>query len=62
MHCNSQGRLGSVEISLGRKSIPPGGELSVALTRHQVTCGSKPGAGGIFFSCFGPYLFHVICP
>jgi len=27
----------------------PGGELSVAPTRHQVTCGSKPGVGGIFF-------------
>jgi len=29
-----------------------GGELSVALTRQQVTvctCGSKPGVGGIFF-------------
>ena len=33
----------------GKKSIPPGGELSVDLTRHWVTCGSKPGVGGIFF-------------
>ena len=30
----------------------------MALTRHQVTCGSKPGVGGIF-SCFGPFLLHV---
>ena len=29
--------------------------------RHHVTCGSKPGFGGIF-SCFGPFLLHVICP
>ena len=26
----------------------------MALTRHRVTCGSKPGVGGIF-SCFGTY-------
>jgi len=24
----------------------PGGEASVALTGHWVTCGSKPGVGG----------------
>ena len=35
-----------------------GGELSVALTRHQVTCGSKPGVGGIFFLL---WPFSVIC-
>ena len=29
-------------------TIPPGGELNVAPTRHRVTCGSKPGVGGIF--------------
>jgi len=38
-----------------------GGELSVALTRHRVTCGSKPGVEG-FFPFFGPFLLHVICP
>ena len=38
---------------------PPGGELSVAPTRHRVTCGSKPGVGGIF-SCFCPFLFMLL--
>ena len=37
--------------------IPPGGELSVALTRHQVTCGSKPGVGGIFFPALALFCF-----
>jgi len=48
-------------LGVMEKSIPPGGELSVALTRHQPICGSKPPVGGIF-SFFGPFQFHVICP
>ena len=36
----------------------PGGELTVALARHQVTCGSKPGVGGIFFLL---WPFSVSC-
>ena len=48
----------SADNTLG-KSISPGGELSVALTRHRVTCGSKSEIGGIFFSCFGPFLFTL---
>ena len=31
---------------------------SVAPTRHQVTCGSKPGVGGIFFLL---WPFSVTC-
>jgi len=41
------------------KSILPGGELSVASTRHWVICYSKPGVGGIFF-LLGPFQFHVL--
>ena len=29
--------------------------LSVAPTRHWVTCSSNPGVGGIFFPYFGPF-------
>ena len=36
----------------GVPSIPPGGEPSVAPTRHWVTCGSKPGGWRDFFSLF----------
>ena len=39
----------------------PGGELSVALTKHRMTRSSKPGVGGIF-SFFAPFLFCIICP
>ena len=42
-----------------KKSIPSGGELSVALTRHWVTCGSKPGVGGTFFSSLALFSFIV---
>jgi len=35
--------------SIENNSIPPGGELSVAPTRHWVTCGLKPVVGGMFF-------------
>ena len=45
----------------GRKSIPPGGELSVALTRHRLPAVQSLELEG-FFSCFSPFLFHVICP
>ena len=41
------------------------GELSVAPTRHRVTCGSKSrglGLEGFFPSFFGPFIFYVICP
>jgi len=51
--------LSSDKVS-GGKSVPSVGKLGVALTRHRVTCGSKPGVGGIF-SCFGPFLLHAIC-
>ena len=47
------------------KFIPPGGEVSVAPTRHWVTCSSKPAWGcmeGFFSSFLGPFQFHVICP
>ena len=44
-----------VSQSILRKSIPPGGGLSVASTRHWVTCSSNPGVGGIFFPYFGPF-------
>ena len=47
-----------IRLDSYRKFIPPGGELSVALTRHQVTCGSKPGVGGIFFQL---WPFFVTC-
>ena len=29
----------------------------MALTRHQVTCGSKSGVGGIFFSSLALFYF-----
>ena len=35
-------------------------EMSLAPTRHWVTCGSKPGFGEIF-SFFGPFLLQVTC-
>ena len=40
-------------------AIPPCGELSVAPTRYWVTCGFKPR---IFFSFFGPFPLHAVCP
>ena len=46
--------------TLGKKSIPPGGGLSVAPTRHWVTCSSNPGFGGIFFLTLAPFLLHLI--
>ena len=40
-------------------SIPPGGELSVALTRHRETCSSKPEVGG-FFPSLALFSFMVL--
>ena len=40
-------------------SIPPGGELRVAPSRHQVTRGSKPGVGGIFFPSLALFSFML---
>ena len=45
-------------LGLRKKYISFGGELSVALTRHRVTCGSKPGVGRKFFLL---WPFSVSC-
>ena len=43
-----------------KKFIPPGGELSVALTRHREACSSKPGVGGIFFLLWPFSVSHYL--
>jgi len=44
--CKSSNRINT--LGLREKSIPPGGEMSVALTRYRVTCGSKLELEGFF--------------
>ena len=34
-------------------------KLSVAPTRHWVTCSSNPGVGGIFFLTLAPFLLYL---
>ena len=47
---------------IGRKSSPPGGRLSVALTRHWDTYSSNPGVyGRDIFSFLWPFSVTPYC-
>ena len=50
----------SAWVALLQPNIPPGGELSVALTRHREACSSKPGVGGIFFLLWPFSVSHYL--